>query len=464
MAELDLEKLLGGFAADTLTAEEKQQLYTAALHDQQLFNALADEQGLKELLADPVVRRRLLQALQKRRSTTPSSPWLDWFRRPAGIAWAGGLAAAVFAVILGTKVYQDSLRQVGRSVATEEARPVAPPAAVSSASRPVAPLINEPEVRAKDHSESPAVFSKKEALADKMAKQETTAMAKPEKKRTPNSRTDSPLRQPEQDALRKQAESMTDKLAKSKEEAPATDDQKPASASSASASMPALTKVPATAAPTSQVISALSARSLFYGETVESDAGLMTEEQEHSQSTQQFGRFEQKRGQLTPGKPGKATGFTKPLGIRYSRVTSGINGPHSDRNVGTTNQAGSIDLIIDANQDGYLQVWGEAESLQHHLLFPMPKEEPFSSKLTAYQRRTILVAAGYGAIIIRFSRVPFNSSTKQAIALSGRSSLSQLQESVTTDEASGSQEPTTYVVNQDLSLLELLVRIPIVEP
>ena len=43
MAEHDLEKLLGGFAADTLTPEEKQRLYQAALQDQQLFDALADE-------------------------------------------------------------------------------------------------------------------------------------------------------------------------------------------------------------------------------------------------------------------------------------------------------------------------------------------------------------------------------------------------------------------------------------
>ena len=66
MSEHDFEKLLGGFAADTLTPEEKQTLYTAALQDQQLFNALADEQALKELLADPDVRRRLLASLEQK--------------------------------------------------------------------------------------------------------------------------------------------------------------------------------------------------------------------------------------------------------------------------------------------------------------------------------------------------------------------------------------------------------------
>lgn len=66
MSEHDLEKLLGGFAADTLTPEEKQALYTAALQDQQLFNALAEEQALKELLSDPVVCHRLLASFEQK--------------------------------------------------------------------------------------------------------------------------------------------------------------------------------------------------------------------------------------------------------------------------------------------------------------------------------------------------------------------------------------------------------------
>src|SRR5215831_2954324 len=93
MPEHEVEKLLGGFAPDTLTQEERQTLFTAALHDQQLFNALADEQALKQLLADPAVRRRLLQAL---RQPSPWSPggllsWLDWFRHQAGPPLRAGL-------------------------------------------------------------------------------------------------------------------------------------------------------------------------------------------------------------------------------------------------------------------------------------------------------------------------------------------------------------------------------------
>src|SRR5512135_1768223 len=143
MSEHELEKLLGGFSADTLTAEERKLLYTVALQDQQLFNALADEQALKELLADPAVRRRLLQALNQ---TSPSGAggslsWLDWFRRPASLAFAGGLAVAVFAVVLGNKIYQDSLKQAAQSVATEHTAPAAQPAPAPSTSQPASPQV-----------------------------------------------------------------------------------------------------------------------------------------------------------------------------------------------------------------------------------------------------------------------------------------------------------------------------------
>lgn len=462
MSEHDLNKLLGGFAADTLTAEEKQQLYSAALQDQELFNALADEQALKELLADPAVRRRLVQALQKSSSTAPSSLRLDWFRRPAGLAWAGGLAAAFFAIILGTRIYQDSVKEAGRSAATEEAAPAAVPA--PSLTKPTVPPINEPRLNTQDNATS-SVPPKTNALAGKMAKRETTAMVIPEKQHARNSATDSPLQQPEQDGLQKQAESMSGKRATSNAEAPASADHGPASAPSTSAVTPAPTTAPTAAAPTGQVASALSARSLYYGERTEFDTALMAKEQEPSQSAQQSERFEQKKRALVAGKPANVTGFIKPLGVRYSlRADGGIERPHRDGDAGATNQAGSIDLLIDVNQDGYLQVWGETEPLQHHLLFPIPEDEQLSSKLLAHQRRTIPVAAGYGTIILRFSRILFDSSITQAIVLSGRSSLGQLQESVTTDEAPGFHERTTYVVNQDLSVQELLVRIPIGKP
>ena len=47
----DVRKLLGGYATGTLTDEERNLLFSAALEHQELFDALADEEALRELLA-----------------------------------------------------------------------------------------------------------------------------------------------------------------------------------------------------------------------------------------------------------------------------------------------------------------------------------------------------------------------------------------------------------------------------
>ena len=151
MSEHDLEKLLGGFAANTLTPEERSRLYTAALQDQQLFNALADEQALKELLADPDVRRRLLQALQQPGASESgwARPWWAWFRKPAGLAFAGGLAAAVFAIAFGTRIYQESVDRATQSVVTEESKPAVPPVQSAQPSIQPSPPPAATELKAK---------------------------------------------------------------------------------------------------------------------------------------------------------------------------------------------------------------------------------------------------------------------------------------------------------------------------
>lgn len=97
MPREDLEKLLGGFATNTLTDEERKALFEAALTDQALFNALADEQALKELLDDPRSRRQLLASLEAKTQAK------QWFQQSWSWALAGSLAAAVLAVTLVTR-------------------------------------------------------------------------------------------------------------------------------------------------------------------------------------------------------------------------------------------------------------------------------------------------------------------------------------------------------------------------
>jgi hypothetical protein len=100
----DVEKLLGGFATNSLTDQERTKLFAAALTNQRLFDALADEQALKELLDDPRSRRLLIQALKEKQS---KADWLEklqawfrqpWYQQPASWAFAGGAVVALLAV------------------------------------------------------------------------------------------------------------------------------------------------------------------------------------------------------------------------------------------------------------------------------------------------------------------------------------------------------------------------------
>jgi hypothetical protein len=85
MSREDIEKLLGGYATGTLTPEERQALFAAALSDQELFDALAREQSLRDLLRDPAARAHLLAALEDAPEPGWSALWARW-RRPLAIA------------------------------------------------------------------------------------------------------------------------------------------------------------------------------------------------------------------------------------------------------------------------------------------------------------------------------------------------------------------------------------------
>jgi hypothetical protein len=86
----DIEKLMGGYAAGTLTADERQALFEAALEDQQLFENLAAEEPLRELLQDPAAKAQLLVALDDR-----PAPWYGRLVWPAF-----GVTAATAMVLL----------------------------------------------------------------------------------------------------------------------------------------------------------------------------------------------------------------------------------------------------------------------------------------------------------------------------------------------------------------------------
>ena len=137
MSREEVEKLLGGYATGTLTAEEQQALFAAALDDQELFDALAREQSLRDLLRDPAAKAEVLAALDD-----APVPWwrMSWFR-PAVAAAAVALLAVT--AVVWTRKPAMSPETTTIAQLREPAKPVdkiseLPPAPPAKTDRPVA--------------------------------------------------------------------------------------------------------------------------------------------------------------------------------------------------------------------------------------------------------------------------------------------------------------------------------------
>jgi len=92
MSRDEIAKLMGGYATGTLTPEERQALFEAALEDQALFDELALEQPLEELLSNPAARAHVLAALD-------DEP-LPWNRRVGRWVWEHSVSVASLAGLL----------------------------------------------------------------------------------------------------------------------------------------------------------------------------------------------------------------------------------------------------------------------------------------------------------------------------------------------------------------------------
>ena len=424
MPEHELEKLLGGFAADTLTPEERDALFSAALQDQRLFNALADEQPLKELLTDPAVRRRLLQALDRQR-TQRSTSWLDRFTSPAGLAWAGGVAVGVFAVILGLNVYQDSLRQASETAVLEEGRPSAPATTPSAHAprtdgeipepRKAAPV---PEPATEDRVAPPRQNSREKTVEGdqrhRLSKEEKTAEA--------------PVSAP----------------AKSADET-ATSGDRPALPASPSSglSLPPMKEIAGAAAD-------VSARALFYAKGSPGPEVSAKDLEKYAQPSQAPERFGLQKAL-------DKTAAVEYLALRYAFVVRTAEG--SEREVTAAeaaNHAGPVLLRIETNQQAYLQIWTSTGEALPELLLPSKETGRISLKTAAGQRQEIVVPRERERLTLRVARFPFGPITRQEAVMAGRSSGGQI-----TEHASGTEEQATYVANPDPSAPDLAVDIPV---
>lgn len=463
MSEHELDKLLGGFAADTLTPEERQKLFTAALQDQQLFNALADEQALRELLADPVVRRRLLQTLNQTGASGAggSLSWLGWLRRPATLAYAGGLAVAVFAVVLGTKVYQESLRQTALPVATEDTKAAAPPSAAPQASQPAEPSATVEEPKANVNVRPAAEPAKKDGLKNSLAEQEKVAPSKLAEDAVSVARRDDLRRRTEQDGVREQVPVPKKALKKPLEQAAGSADKPAANLSPpGTASESKTPKTQANAPAPAAGAQAVGARALFYAETAaHSTVGTMAQEQRPAMtpSSEPAQRAERQLERFALSGKSDGSAHMKPLGLRYSFV---VGAAGEDREVEATTAARHpepISLAVETNQDAYLQVWRQADGETPQLLVPQKETGQISLRIPGGQRQQLLVPAQIDMLTLRVSRTPFGPITKQETFALGRPSPGQIQETVMNEK-----EKAGYIVNQDLTpTAQIAVEIPL---
>jgi hypothetical protein len=129
----DIRKLLGGYATGTLSDEEKQLLYDAALNDDKLFAALADEHALKELLDDSAVRAQLLRATEEPEFTLGGA-FREWFDRPKAKALVA--TGIVLISIIGVNTYRQTAREEKPPQVAEVRTPGPPPPPVAEVPAP----------------------------------------------------------------------------------------------------------------------------------------------------------------------------------------------------------------------------------------------------------------------------------------------------------------------------------------
>jgi hypothetical protein len=120
----DPKRLLGGYATDTLTEDERRELLRAAMDDQELFDALLEEEGIRELLESPGARQEVLAALEK---PTGWQRVRGWFVRPATFADLVAVAATLVVAFAGYQVFLPGSPDGGRRAASRPtAAPVSP--------------------------------------------------------------------------------------------------------------------------------------------------------------------------------------------------------------------------------------------------------------------------------------------------------------------------------------------------
>lgn len=201
MIDPEMQALLSGHAAGTLSPEEKKRLNEAALKNQAIFDAMAEEEPLRAALTSSLARQGLLRALQKIEATRDSlqihasAPAPAPIEIPKSNKWLWVALAACLVVGAVTVAYWPAPKQENQEVAVatkpssvaapapliepkpaaKQLRTIAPPS-LPPAAPAQAPAVIAESTTEKREAKSVAPVAAPAAVADS-ARQEVTAAA-----------------------------------------------------------------------------------------------------------------------------------------------------------------------------------------------------------------------------------------------------------------------------------------------
>ncbi len=404
MRREDLEKLMGGYAAGTLTDEERRALFEAAVSDQALFDALAMEEPLRDTLADPAARARVLEALAESRPSRFGRV-TEWLGRPQ--VWALGASAA------GVVVLALVVLRFGTAP-----RPPAQPQVAMARLEKAAPAPASPPVR-REASAAPQRIPKLPAntAIPRQFDAPGAAMAAPEALPSADSTISDALvagqaLPQEPKGLAAEASPATSHFA----QAPATPVPAPPPPPPAVPSVSENVDVRMQAATAGFETDQVSARSLYV-------ANRMPAAQSRARAD---------LGLAAKKKDREAGGFVAGLGLRYTLQRRGLDGKYFDVPVDTElDPAEKARLSFEVNEAAYLYVFSDTG-------------EVFRGAVRAW--RPVTVDAQPGAIHVVLSREP-DSGPIATLDMRTRAQLADVKLAVDAPTGLRPHDESVYVVN-----------------
>ena len=365
---MDLEKLLSGYATNTLTQEERAALFDAAFRSQTLFNALAHDQALKELLDDPRSRQRVLEALEK----VEDPVWKEWLARivawvqePSSWALTGSLASAGVAVFVLGQLFSQAVPFSSGPLLTADSR------SFEGAQLEIASLPHDEQTSLEEPAKPTEPAGGKRSS---LSTSERFSLAASTPRAPAASEDTDPARKRAVRQERVQRPSLKEKRDLAKRASEPT---------LASAELPA--PPPRFQAYVSQSLKSGKAREAFFAQPVRrrTDIGGIAQEPaagSFSSETQMMARRPEAeaersgvvgRGMLEADVLSQAT--PRPLGLRYSILKPGKDGSIAEADPDGLFKVGTeLRVSVEVNQDGYLFIMKRDPARGWSVLFPIP--------------------------------------------------------------------------------------------